>query len=168
MTNIYLSMANSKRDNNFTEYQIRGVNLAVKATKKMYPFIKGWKFADNYQKYDAHLYIDIIVDFEELYDFYGVKLKDYFIKKKIENPKDLKTSALFSYGDWGDNDTEEYKKMADESYNKGMELKNTISNAYTYIPEDMVINYSFEFLSGRKDNVPVILTVSDFVQQSNG
>jgi hypothetical protein len=168
MTNIYLSMANSRRDNNFTEYQIRGVNLAVKATKKMYPFIKGWRFADNYQKYDAHLYIDIIVDFEELYDFYGVKLKDYFIKKKIENPKDLKTSALFSFGDWGEHNSEDYKKMADESYNKGMELKNTISNAYTYIPEDMVINYSIELFSGRKDNVPVILTVSDFVQQSNG
>ena len=168
MTNIYLSMSNSRRDNNFTEAQIRGVNLAVKATKKTYPFIKGWKFADGYQKYDTHLYIDIIVDFEELYDFYGVKLKDYYIKKKIKNPNDLKTSALFAFGDWGEYNSEAYKKIADESYNEGMKLKNTISNAYTYIPEDMIINYSYEFYSGRKDNLPVILAVSDFVQQVNG
>jgi hypothetical protein len=158
----------TKRDNNFTDNQLKWIGIAVKTAKKIYPFIKGWKLTSDYERYDTHLYIDLIVDFEELYDFYGIKMKDYFINKKIENPNDLKTSALLAFGDWGEYNSEEYNKMADKSYNEGIELKKSIEDAYTYIPEDMVINYGIELYNGREDNRPVKLTVSDFVQQVNG
>ena len=39
------------RDNNFTPKQIRGIDLVVKSMSKKYPYVKGWKFDEEY--YDS-------------------------------------------------------------------------------------------------------------------
>jgi hypothetical protein len=160
-------MANTKRDNNFTDEQIKGITISVRAAKKTYPFIKGWKFTDNYEKYVAHLYINLIVDFEEILQFYGLEIKDFYKEKKQTNPQEMRNAALLAFTDWGEWKSEEFEKMADKSYTEGTKVKSLIREAYTYIPENMIITYEMEIFNGNIINSPVILQVDDFVQQTN-
>ena len=53
-------MSEARRINDdLTEKQIRGVDLVVKSAAKKYPFIKGWEFQDGWDRYFAHLYINL-------------------------------------------------------------------------------------------------------------
>ena len=40
-----------------TKKQLRGVDLAIKALSKKFPFVEGWEFSDDYQKYNSNLFI---------------------------------------------------------------------------------------------------------------
>ena len=42
----------------------KGVDLSVKALKKVYPFILGWELSDTWYQYNTTLYIELIMDFE--------------------------------------------------------------------------------------------------------
>ena len=47
----------TQRDNNFTDKQLKGITISVKGAAKSYPFIKGWKFVENYKNYNVDLYL---------------------------------------------------------------------------------------------------------------
>ena len=61
-----------------TEKQIKGIDLAVRATKKVFPFIKGWEFTPDWEKYSTVIYINLIVDFVELGKTMDMEVKSYF------------------------------------------------------------------------------------------
>jgi hypothetical protein len=54
------------RDNNFNEKQIKGLDMVIRALAKQYKFIKGWQLDDRYEEYKYTLYIDLIIDVNEL------------------------------------------------------------------------------------------------------
>lgn len=67
------------RDNNFTDKQIRGIDLTIKALSKKFPFIEGWEFTEDFIKYDVSLYINLYVDLDELKEYVGEKeVKEYY------------------------------------------------------------------------------------------
>lgn len=81
------------RDNNFSEKELKGIDLLLKSIKKKYPFIKGWAFSDDYENYVVSLYLDLYIDTDKLLQFYNLTIKPSYID---EIRKKYKTSYLFT------------------------------------------------------------------------
>ena len=94
-------MMETQRDNNFTDKQLKGITISIKGTAKSYPFIKGWKFVENYKNYNAHLYITLIIDVEILSEEVGLEIKPYYIeqlKKGEIADSTYKRKAIYAKG----------------------------------------------------------------------
>jgi len=154
-------MMETQRDNNFTDKQLKGITISVKGAAKSYPFIKGWKFVDNYEKYNAHLYIILIIDAEILSEEVGLDIKPYYTEK-LEKGERIEFGAIFSLFEWGTYGTVGWTEMGEKSYNFGSKVKESITNSYSYLPEDMKIYYSGETSFGVYKN-PVVLTVDGYI-----
>ena len=149
----------SKRNNNFTEKEIRGITMAVRMAKKSYPFITSWKLAPDYEKYNAHLYILLGIDINKLSEFTNIGIKDYYLDKMEEGRI---FGALYMFLDWpGEYGSDEWINMSDRSYNLKLNIKNTIKDAYSYLPEDMKIYYESELGAGVYKN-EVVIDIDDF------
>ena len=84
----------TSRNNDLTEKQRRGIDLVVKSASKKYPFILGWELFPDWQKYDAHLYLDLYVDWNLISQYYNEPINPYY----VEYPEAIdKTSSLFTY-----------------------------------------------------------------------
>jgi hypothetical protein len=141
-------MATTKRNNNLTEKQLRGIDLVVKSASKKYPFIKGWTFPSDWEKYQAHLYIDLYVNWDEIAEFYGVEFKPYY--GSIKDTESLEsTSALLSFfgnNVWGSPEQEE---LFEKSYNYGKKIKDLIFSLYEALPEEFQV--FFEIFESNAD-----------------
>ena len=121
------------RDNNFTDKQLRGINLAINAAKKKYPFIVGWDFTPDYEKYDVTLYINLKVNLKKLSEFVGdPNIKEYY--KDVEQ-----FGALLSPFEWGDYGSEEWEMNAEKSFRFGLEITDYINSAYEQLPDNFKI-----------------------------
>ena len=63
----------------------KGFDITTKAVSKRYPFIKGWKFTDNYQEYDVITLIDLYIDFNILSEYLNIPLDPYW-KIRLKDP----------------------------------------------------------------------------------
>ena len=83
--------------------QIKGIQIALKACKKDFPFITGFFFDKDNDKYEHVLFIIVTVDFEEVEKHYN---------EKITNKTYLKTNSYYaSFGipfNWGDYKSDEW------------------------------------------------------------
>lgn len=149
----------SRRNNNFTEKKIRGITMAVKMAKKSYPFITSWKLAPYYEKYNAHLYILLGIDINKLSEFINMEINKYYLDNLDEGRI---FGSLLMFFDWpGEYNSDEWNNMSDRSYNLKLNIKNTIKDAYSYLPEDMKIYYESELGSAVYKN-EVVIDLDDF------
>ena len=83
--------------------QIKGIQIALKACKKDFPFITGFFFDKDNDKYEHILFIIVTVDFEEVEKHYN---------EKITNKTYLKTNSYYaSFGipfNWGPYKSDEW------------------------------------------------------------
>jgi hypothetical protein len=63
----------------FGEKQMKGINLAVKALAKKFPFVTGWELSDNWDIHFNIININLIVDLEKVREYYNVEISDYWI-----------------------------------------------------------------------------------------
>ena len=49
----------------------KGIDIVVNGLKKEFPFVVGWKLHDNYDEYITSIYIDLVVGYEKVKEFYG-------------------------------------------------------------------------------------------------
>lgn len=144
----------------YTEKQKKGIDLAVRGIKKKYPFIKGWEFTYDFDKYTMSVYIDLLIDWFEMADFYDKKIKDYWKRTYKENgPTGLKTSSLSALMDT------EGEPMFDgptfnEMYEANKKINSDLNSMYQYLPND------FKFL---RENIlgelqPIDLEVDNYIQ----
>jgi hypothetical protein len=133
-------MSTTKRNNNLTEKQLRGLDLVVKSLSKKYPFVKGWTFPSDWEKYQAHLYIDLYVNWDEVSKFYSVEFKPYYGSVKDTESLDSTSAILSFFGSyqWGSPEQEEF---FERSYNYGKKIKDSISSLYEALPEEFQVFY---------------------------
>jgi|688.fasta_scaffold139959_4 hypothetical protein len=152
---------NSSRNNEFTEKQIRGIDLVIKSAKKKYPFIRGWEFHKNFKDYVAHLYINLIVDFDEVAEFYKDTLSPFYKERKMP----LISSLLLTFLSSNYNsifDSPERQESFNRNYNETRKVTNFIENLYKNLPEDFLIYYDLDKWDGSRGQLLVTLAVSDF------
>lgn len=152
-----------KRDDEFDENQIKGIDLSIKAISKKYPFVKGWRFIDNYQQYKAHLYIDIIVDWIEVAKFYGKEIKPYWVKE-FENGEYADSSLIDSYMFVNPSHTEEgYQEFFENSYKETKKINSLLNSIYSSLPSEFQITMKFMSSFGGDDVRPVELYIERFI-----
>ena len=83
-----------------SEKQIRGIDLAVKATKKVFPFVTGWEFTPDWERYSTVIYINLFIDFIEVGKFLNMEVKEYHLDK-IKSGEEFVTGAILTPFDWG-------------------------------------------------------------------
>jgi len=129
------------RDNNFTDYQIKGINMVFNATKKKYSFLKEWVFSPVFEKYNVFLYIDAFVDYYKIADYLDLEVRDYY-KNREEYMSSSALSSILKKKDG----LEEY---GDEGvFNLSYGLKNNVdiylNNLYALLPIKNQIFYQHD------------------------
>jgi hypothetical protein len=147
-----------------SEKQIKGIDLAVRATKKVFPFIKGWEFTPDWEKYSTVIYINLYIDFIALGKFLNMEVREYWLER-VESGEEIVSGALLSPFDWGDYGTDNWEKISDISHNLRLKINDTLSKAYQFIPDDMSVFYSFGTGSLRSENKPQI-SADNFIYKS--
>ena len=120
------------RDNNFTDKQLRGLDLVFKGAKKKFPFILGWEFSDGYERYDCSLYLDIKVDVKKLSEYVGMEPKQNNTKK---------SGAILTPFDWGDYNSDEWEENGQKSFKISVQIRDFLNENYEMLPEDYKIYY---------------------------
>jgi len=124
----------------------KGFDITTKAVSKRYPFIKGWKFTDNYQEYDVITLIDLYIDFNILSDYLNIPLDPYW-KIRLKDPNN-DYNTTYAIGGF----FPEISPTQDDDMHK---LRNEIEahyrHAYSYIPTELKRMYIYKSNYGDPD-----------------
>jgi hypothetical protein len=124
-----------------TDSQIRGIDLSVKALKKVFPFVTGWKLDDTWGNYETKIYLDLFIDYQELSKIVDLKIRPYFINK-IESGEVHTSSAILGIFEWGDYQSEDWEKISQLSFDLSQKINSTLNQAYGFMPDEMKIYWN--------------------------
>jgi hypothetical protein len=127
----------------------KGIDIVVNGLKKEFPFVVGWKLHDNYDEYITSIYIDLVVEYEKVKKFYGLKPKMMY---DIEYIKNKQVAYLLTPFDYEDNF---------DPYLESKKLSEYVSEMYEYIPDKLKLEESHTYGS-LKDNYKG-LQVDDYI-----
>jgi len=165
-------MSQAKRDNNFTEKQLRGLDMVMNKLMKKYSFIKGWKTSPVYKNYAVTLYMDLYVDFFELADKHGYGVLNYWKNDLLQEPEKNAVGAISAYIGNKDGtslswDTPEREESFNTYYELGKEIREYVNNLYIHLPEEYIINWESSFSSLVGDNlIPVSISFDNYIQKN--
>jgi hypothetical protein len=141
------------RNNEFTNEQIRGLQLCFIFTKKKYPFLKSFMFSSDYSNYNTNLYLDAIIDPYMCAEFFGGYFEPYD-QIKIEN---ISLTSFVYLGDYTDNN---YKKLQLFGREVKEDINKRLNQNYQYLPENKQIYWG---LTPLKVNQLVNIEISKYI-----
>ena len=153
------------RDNNFNKRQLRGIDIAVSAAKKKFPYINGWEFYDGFEKYDTTLYILINVDFLKVAEMYNTKINKYYINRFKELPNyaySTPLSVLDINFEFGGN---EWNEVIEKNNKIHREIKSQIEFNYNQLPDEFAIFYTTSSFPDRPSRVT--LSVDGYIAKNS-
>ena len=162
-------MSSSRRDNNFTKSQVKGVDMCVRAAAKKYKFIKGWRLDDRFEEYNTFLYIDLFVDWFEISEYMDLKINPFYLNY-YKNHEDFKAGALGSHmllknmESVFDLTDDARQKISDDSFKLNRQIYNTLNAFYKQLPETHQIFYKVGIDTPFEDKELVDLSVDEYVQ----
>jgi hypothetical protein len=112
----------------------KGVDLSVKALKKVYPFILGWELSDTWYKYNTTLYIELLMDVEKLSEIFTWELSQY-VTAKLERGEEVKSPATLAPFEWGEYGSEEFEMKSETSHKLGRDIRKALNQAYDFLPD---------------------------------
>jgi hypothetical protein len=143
-----------------TEPQIKGIDLSVKALKKVFPFVTGWKLDDTWEKYETKIYLDLFIDYQELSKIVDLEIRPYFIDR-IEGGEGYTSSAILAMFEWGNYGSEEWEKISGLSFEFNQKISKTLNQAYGFMPDEIKIYWK----SSSSKHV-VSLGIDDYIFKS--
>lgn len=151
------------RDNNFTPKQIRGIDLVVKSMSKKYPYVKGWKFDEEYYRWPTTLYIDIFVNWKEYGEVNGYGFRNYYEKNYDNTSSLLKSPAPYVFFDLDEFNKEEREIFINKGYEDTKKFKTTLMSLYEKLPDEFLIKYEYSLLTGQEIINTVGLQVDEYL-----
>ena len=148
----------------FSNKQIKGINMAVKALSSDYDFITGWELGEKAYEYGAVIYIDLIVDLDKVNEFYldnGIltpetQIRDYWLKRWREDDNQY---MYFILG---------YSNVKNEVNRSETEkIKKDLDFYYQQILESYATNYVLEY-DDRKFEYRCELNSNEFINKPKG
>ena len=127
----------------------KGIDIVVNGLKKEFPFVVGWKLHDNYDEYITSIFIDLVVGYEKVKEFYGLKPKMMYDIKYIKNRQVAYLLTPFHYEDNFD------------PYLESQKLSEYVFEMYEYIPDELKLEESHTYGSVRTNYKG--LKVDDFI-----
>jgi hypothetical protein len=117
----------------FGEKQMKGINLAVKALAKKFPFVTGWELSDNWDRHFNLININLIVDLEKVGEYYNVEINDYWI------------------GRWNSDEVEDTSYILSTAYKTDLDnlvetnkIRKKMDDIYSSLPDDFCMFYRFD------------------------
>jgi hypothetical protein len=108
-----------------TDKQIKGIDLAVKAVRKKYPFITEWGEYDKWEDYSVRLYVNLKVDPQLLADY---------VKGEVSNDIPRNIFYLQDLLEWETYDWDELKELQEK-------IEEDLEMAYEYLPNEYKVDY---------------------------
>lgn len=117
---MLINSLNEIKDN---ELLIEGLNLIIKKLSKIYPFVIGWEFDEDYLKYKTTLFLNLIIDYDKLIQFYPELKMSSHIKRYIRDlgqykSYNFKTNISSESQNLDFGDKEKIDSLINNSYNK--------------------------------------------------
>lgn len=151
-------METSAENIELTPSQIKGINLVVKSASKKFPFIKGWEFTKDYNRYKTQIYINLYVDWEEAASFYGRKLNPFYKKDNNKESGGILTFMRDNLNVTGP----EFNAHIEESFSETRKIKGFLEEIYKHLPENMIPTWESEVNPEFK--YPRNLSIDNFIQ----
>ena len=111
----------------------KGIDIVVNGLKKEFPFVVGWKLHDNYDEYITSIYIDLVVEYEKVKEFYGFNTSIKFNIEYIKNKQVAYVITPFDYEGKFDPHVESKK------------LSEYVFQMYEYIPDELKLEESYTY-----------------------
>jgi hypothetical protein len=127
----------------------KGIDIVINGLKKEFPFVVGWKLHDNYDEYITSIYIDLVVEYEKVKEFYDLKPKMMYSLEYIKNRQVAYVLTPFNYeGNF-------------DPYIESQKLSEYVFEMYEYIPEELKLEEKDTYGSSRTNYKA--LKVDDFI-----
>lgn len=127
----------------------KGIDIVINGLKKEFPFVVGWQLHDDYEEYRTSIYIDLVVEYEKVKEFYGLNPKKMFDIEFIINRQMPYLLTPFDYEGKFDTSLESQK------------LSEYVFEMYEYIPDELKLEESHTYGSVRTNYKG--LKVDDFI-----
>jgi hypothetical protein len=133
--------------------------IPTEDSSKKYPFIKGWKFTDNYKEYEVITLIDLYMDFNILSDYLNIPLDPYW-KIRLKDPNN-NYNTTYSIGTLL---TTKSPSQNSDMHIFRTKIDNHHKNTYSYIPDELKRFYTYESEYGNPDKLYLTQpTVHNFI-----
>ena len=170
-------MKSYRINEDFSNKQLKGINMAAKALSADYDFITGWELSKNAYEYGSVIFIDLIVDLDKVNEFYldnGILTVQEFDDKG--NPIGPPETQISDYWlkRWKEDDNQYmyfilgFSEVEGEiNRSESRNLKNELDAYYQQIPEIFATNYILEY-DGTEREYRCELNSNEFINKSKG
>ena len=111
----------------------KGIDIVVNGLKKEFPFVVGWQLHNDYEEYRTSIYIDLVVGYEKVKEFYGLTPKKMYDLEYIKNRQVAYVITPFEYEGKFDPYIESYK------------LNEYVFDMYEYIPDELKLEEIYTY-----------------------
>lgn len=109
----------------------KGIDITINALKQEFPFVVGWESTDPYQEYKMTIYIDLIVDYDKVQEYYGLEPRKSEIGTRVFGREHyLNKSAAYPVSAFA------YEGIV-EPHDEYRKIGNYVSDMYEYIPDEL-------------------------------
>jgi hypothetical protein len=127
----------------------KGIDIVVNGLKKEFPFVVGWKLHDNYDEYMTSIYIDLVVEYEKVKEFYGLEPNMIYDIEYIKNKQVAYPFSPFEY------------EGKFDPYVESQKLSEYVFDMYDYIPNELKLEEKDRYGSVRTNYKA--LKVDDYI-----
>jgi len=136
-------MAKEETPKDITPMKRKGIDMAVKALSKNYPFVTGYK-DDTSEQYQSAHYIDLFIDLKKLSEYMDAPINPYWLKEYQLNPdRTEKTFTLWSYLQFPNEDLNDIHNHP--GYMLGKDLTELLDTIYEYFPDHYKLFYEVHY-----------------------
>ena len=127
----------------------KGIDIVVNGLKNEFPFVVGWQLHNDYEEYRTSIYIDLVVEYEKVKEFYGLEPKMMYNVEYIKNKQVAYVITPFEY------------EGKFDPYIESQKLNEYVFEMYEYIPDELKLEESYTYGSVRTNYKG--LKVDDFI-----
>ena len=127
----------------------KGIDIVVNGLKNEFPFVVGWQLHNDYEEYRTSIYIDLVVEYEKVKEFYGLEPKMMYDLEYIKNRQVAYVITPFDY------------EGKFDPYIESQKLGEYVFEMYEYIPDELKLEESRAYGSVRTNYKG--LKVDDFI-----
>ena len=115
----------------------KGIDIVVNGLKNEFPFVVGWQLHNDYEEYRTSIYIDLVVEYEKVKEFYGLEPKMMYNVEYIKNKQVAYVITPFDY------------EGKFDPYIESQKLGEYVFEMYEYIPDELKLEESHTYGSVR-------------------
>jgi hypothetical protein len=144
------------RPTEYTEKQLKGIDLSVRGLMRKFPFITGWNLHERHDEYKTMLKIEVYANLEKLVKSYNVKVSDYYFDA-IKSGEMIRVYSPLVIAN-------NFLEVRDLNLPLTNDIKDTLNKIYSNLPSDYQFNIFYKFDFDDKPSPSLVnLDIDEFV-----